>query len=91
MPFQILYPAAIPGMPARYVPDAAPLVAAFSQRQGRIMQLVLGRIGGLAAPWSTAAPVAQGGPFPVILYLPGVTGYMQQPLVQFFLPPKKTP
>ena len=77
MPFQILYPAATPGTPASYVPYAAPLVAAFSQRQGRMMQLVLGRIGGLAAPWSAAAPVAQGGALPVILYLPGATGYMQ--------------
>ena len=77
VPFQILYPASGPGDPARYVPDAQPLVTALASRQGSMARLALMQLGGLAAPWSKNSPPVQGEPFPVILYLPGVTGYMQ--------------
>jgi pimeloyl-ACP methyl ester carboxylesterase len=40
-------------------------------------RILLGRIGTLPAPWTDAAKPQVGGPWPVILYLPGVTGYMQ--------------
>ena len=77
VPFQMLYPAETPGEAAAYVPDAAPLIDAITQGRGWMARLFLGQIGNLTAPWMHAAKPAAGGPFPVIIYLPGVTGYMQ--------------
>lgn len=77
VPFQMLYPAKAPGNPAFYMPDAGPSIAAIAKSHGWISRLVLGQIGGLPAPWTEAAEPAAGGPFPVIISLPGVTGYMQ--------------
>ena len=77
VPFQMLYPAASPGVPALYVPDAEPVLDALADSHGWIFRVLLGQIGTLAAPWTEAAKPAPGGPFPVIISLPGVTGYMQ--------------
>ena len=77
VPFQMLYPAGAKGAKAAYVPDAPDLIAAISRDHGWMARLLLGRIGSLDAPWTEAATPASGGPWPVILYLPGVTGYMQ--------------
>lgn len=77
VPFQMLYPAGIPGAPAVYVPDAEPMIDALADSHGWIFRILLGRIGTLAAPWTDAAKPAAGGPFPVVIFLPGVTGYMQ--------------
>ncbi len=44
---------------------------------GSIFLFLLGQIGTLEAPWTGAAAPATGGPFPVIISLPGATGYMQ--------------
>jgi pimeloyl-ACP methyl ester carboxylesterase len=77
VPFQMLYPAKAKGTKAAYVPDAAELIAAISRDHGWTARLLLGRIGTLVAPWTAAATPASGGPWPVVLYLPGVTGYMQ--------------
>ena len=77
VPFQILYPASAPGRAVRYVADAEPVLAAIELNQGRLVGRALGRIGMLAAPWTEGARPSTGGPFPVVIYLPGVTGYMQ--------------
>lgn len=77
VPFQMLYPADSPGAPATYMPDAGPVIDAVADSHGWIFRVLLGQIGTLAAPWTEAAQPAQGGPFPVIISLPGVTGYMQ--------------
>lgn len=77
VPFQMLYPASAPGTPLQYLPNAGPQLDAIVTIHGRMSHLLLGRIGALAAPWTDAAKPSGGGPFPVILYLPGVTGYMQ--------------
>lgn len=76
VPFQILYPASTAGRAVPYVPDAEPVVAALKRNQGRL-GLALARIGKIAAPWTAGARPRTGGPFPVVIYLPGVTGYMQ--------------
>ena len=77
VPFQMLYPAASPGAPASYMPDAGPVIDAVADSHGWIFRVLLGQIGTLAAPWTDAAAPAKSGPFPVIISLPGVTGYMQ--------------
>ncbi len=77
VPFQILYPAASPGVPSLYVPDAGAVVDALSASHGWIFRVLLGQIGTAAAPWTDAGEPAASGPFPVIISLPGVTGYMQ--------------
>jgi dienelactone hydrolase len=77
VPFQILYPASVAGTYAPYVPDAGPQIDAIAKSHGWMSWVMLGRIGTLAAPWTNAAMPSAGGPFPVIIYLPGVTGYMQ--------------
>jgi pimeloyl-ACP methyl ester carboxylesterase len=77
VPFQILYPASEPGLPAPYVPNAEPVTAALNRNQGVLVGLALARIGTLTAPWTAAARPRNDGPFPVVLYLPGVTGYME--------------
>ena len=77
VPFQILYPASAPGRPARYIPDAGPVLAAIERNQGRLMGRALARIGSITAPWTEGARQRANGPFPVVIYLPGVTGYMQ--------------
>ena len=77
VPFQILYPAREAGSQADYLPDAGPQIDAMVQRHGWISRAFLGGMGRLRAPWTDAAQPAAGGPFPIILYLPGVTGYMQ--------------
>ena len=77
VPFQMLYPAASAGTPALYMPDAGPVIDAVADSHGWIFRVLLGQIGTLAAPWTEAAQPAAGGPFPVIISLPGVTGYMQ--------------
>lgn len=77
VPFQILYPAASPGAPSLYVPDASAVIDALAASHGWIFRVLLGQIGTLEAPWTDAAAPATGGPFPVIISLPGVTGYVQ--------------
>lgn len=77
LPFQILYPASVAGTYAPYLPDAGPQIDAIAKSHGWLFRVILGRIGTLAAPWTNAAMPSAGGPFPVIIYLPGVTGYMQ--------------
>ena len=77
VPFQMLYPAAVAGAYAPYMPDAEPQIDAIVKSHGWMSRVLLGRIGTLGAPWTDAAKPVAGGPFPVIIYLPGVTGYMQ--------------
>ncbi len=77
VPFQMLYPASSAGTYAPYMPDAGPQIDAVAKSHGWMSRVLLGQIGTLAAPWTDAAKPSAGGPFPVILYLPGVTGYMQ--------------
>jgi hypothetical protein len=77
VPFQMLYPASVPGTYAPYMPDAGPQIDAIAKSHGWMSRALMGQIGTLAAPWTDAAIPAAGGPFPVIIYLPGVTGYMQ--------------
>lgn len=77
VPFQILYPASAPGNAVRYVPDAEPVLAAIERNQGRLVGRALARIGTITAPWTEGARPRANGPFPVVIYLPGVTGYMQ--------------
>ena len=76
VPFQILYPASGAGRAVPYIPDAEPVVAALKRNQARL-GLALARIGKIAAPWTAGARPRTDGPFPVVIYLPGVTGYMQ--------------
>jgi pimeloyl-ACP methyl ester carboxylesterase len=59
-----------------YVPDAKPVIAAFARNQGRL-GLALTRIGKITAPWTANAQPRGKGPFPVVIYFPGATGYMQ--------------
>ncbi len=77
VPFQILYPASAPGRAVPYVPHSEPVTTAIAGTQGRLVGLALKRLGKITAPWTVAARPREGGPFPVIIYLPGVTGYMQ--------------
>lgn len=77
VPFQILYPASTPGTHATYMPEAGPQIDAIVKNHGWMSRVLFGQIGTLAAPWTDVAEPSLGGPFPVILYLPGVTGYMQ--------------
>ena len=77
VPFQLLYPARSQGAYAAYMPDAGPQIDAFTRMHGWMFRGLIGRIGSLEAPWTDAAEPAAGGPFPVVIYLPGVTGYMQ--------------
>ncbi len=77
VPFQLLYPATAPGTIAAYVPDAGPQIDAIVKSHGWLSGVLLGQTGALAAPWTDVAKPAAGGPFPVLIYLPGVTGYMQ--------------
>ncbi|MDP3960087.1 MAG: hypothetical protein Q8Q26_08515 [Pseudorhodobacter sp.] len=77
VPFQILYPASAPGTHAFYLPDAGPQIDAIAKSHGWMSRVLLGQIGTLAAPWTDAAKPSPRGPFPVIIFLPGVTGYMQ--------------
>jgi hypothetical protein len=77
VPFQMLYPASTPATEAAYMPDAGPQIDALSRMHGWMFRGLIGRIGFLAAPWTDAAQPSAGGPFPVVIYLPGVTGYMQ--------------
>jgi hypothetical protein len=77
VPIQILYPASTPGTYAAYMPEAEPQIDAIVKSHSWISQVLLGQIGTLVAPWTDTAVPSAGGPFPVIIYLPGVTGYMQ--------------
>lgn len=77
VPFQILYPASTPGRSALYVPDAEPVAMALKRNQRVLGGLALARIGKIQAPWTTGARPLTHGPFPVVIYLPGVTGYME--------------
>lgn len=77
VPFQILYPACAPGRAVPYVPDAEPVLAAIERNQGRLIGRAFARIGTITAPWTEGARPRANGPFPVVIYLPGVTGYMQ--------------
>ena len=76
VPFQILYPASRAGHTVGYVPNAGPVIAALKHSQERL-GLALARIGTITAPWTANARPRADGPFPVVIYLPGVTGYMQ--------------
>ena len=77
VPFQMLYQATAPGTYTAYVPDAGPQLEAMIETHGWAFGILFGRIGTLAAPWTNNAMPVSGGPLPVIIYLPGVTGYMQ--------------
>lgn len=77
VPFQILFPASAPGRFVRYVPDAQPVVAAIERNQGWFVGRALAQLGTITAPWTEGACPSAGGPYPVVIYLPGVTGYMQ--------------
>ena len=77
VPFQILFPASAPGHAVPYVPNAEPVTAGLKRNQRILGGLALARIGKITAPWTTGARPRTGGPFPVVLYLPGVTGYME--------------
>ncbi len=77
VPFQILYPASAPGRAVRYVPDAEPVLAAIERNQGRLVGRALARMETITAPWTEGARPRANGPFPVVIYLPGVNGYMQ--------------
>ncbi len=77
VPFQILYPASAPGRAVAYMPDARPVTSAIARTHGQLVGLALKRLGKITAPWTVGARPRTGGPFPVVLYLPGVTGYMQ--------------
>lgn len=77
IPFQILYPASAAGQAVAYVSDAEPLTAALKRNQPLVGGLALARIGRMNAPWTTGARPLTDGPFPVVVYLPGVTGYME--------------
>jgi hypothetical protein len=77
IPLQMLYPASAAGTPALYLPHAEPQVDAIVKTHGWMSRVLLGQFGTLVAPWTNAAKPLAGGPYPVILYLPGVTGYMQ--------------
>lgn len=77
VPFQILYPATAPGTHTGYMPDAGLQIDAMVENHGWIFGILLGQIGSLAAPWTDLAMPASGREFPVVIYLPGVTGYMQ--------------
>lgn len=77
VPFQILYPARAPGGHAFYVPDAGPLIDATVKSHGWMSRVALRQIGSLSAPWTDSAKPSANGPLPVVIYLPGVTGYMQ--------------
>lgn len=77
VPFQILYPASVLGRAVRYMPDAEPILAAIDRNQGWLMGRALARIGMIAAPWTEGARPRTNGPYPVVIYLPGLTGYMQ--------------
>ena len=76
VPFQILYPASTAGHTVAYVPNAEPVIAALKHNQGGL-GLALARLGTIMAPWTASAQPRTDGPFPVVIYLPGVTGYMQ--------------
>ena len=77
VPFQILYPASVPGRSVRYVADAELILAAMERNQGWLVRRALARIGTVAAPWTEGARPRTERPYPVVIYLPGVTGYMQ--------------
>lgn len=77
VPFQILYPASAPGRPVPYVPNSEPVATALNRNQRVLGGLALARIGKITAPWTAAARPRTDGPFPVVLYIPGVTGYME--------------
>lgn len=77
VPFQILYPASAPGRTVAYVPYAKPVTQAIERNQGRLLGMALNRIGKIAAPWTLDAHPRRDGPYPVVIYLPGVTGYME--------------
>lgn len=77
VPFQMLYPASALGTYAPYMPEAEPQISAIGKSHSWMFRVLLGQIGVLEAPWTDTAVPSGGGPFPVIIYLPGVTGYMQ--------------
>lgn len=77
VPIQMLYPASTPGTYAAYMPEAEPQIDAIVKSHSWMSRVLLGQIGTLVAPWTDTAVPSEGGPFPVIIYLPGVTGYMQ--------------
>lgn len=77
VPFQMLYPARTHGGHAFYVPDAGPLIDATVKSHGWMSRVALGQMGELSAAWTDAAEPSAVRPLPVVIYLPGVTGYMQ--------------
>lgn len=77
VPIQMLYPAITPGTYAAYMPEAEPQIDAIVKSHSWMSRVLLGQIGTLVAPWTDTAVPSVDGPFPVIIYLPGVTGYMQ--------------
>lgn len=77
VPFQILYGAASPGAPSAYAPDAAATLAVMARERGLLPRLALGALPRLLAPWTKDASPVAGAEMPVVLYLPGATGYAQ--------------
>ena len=78
VPAQILYPIskAAAGR-AAYVAHPQATLQNMSRIHGRLLATALTGIARLDAPWSTARAPAAAGRLPVIVYLPGVTGYRE--------------
>ena len=78
VPAQILYPIskAASGR-APYMSHAPANLENMSRIHGRFLAILLKGLARLDAPWSTARAPAAAGRLPVIVYLPGVTGYRE--------------
>ena len=78
VPAQILYPIskAASGR-APYMSHAPANLENMSRIHGRFLAILLTGLARLDAPWSTARAPAAAGQLPVIVYLPGVTGYRE--------------
>lgn len=78
VPAQILYPIS-KGAAGRapYVAHPRATLANISRIHGGLLATLLKGIARFDAPWSTARASAAAGRWPVIVYLPGVTGYRE--------------
>lgn len=78
VPAQILYPIAkAASARAPYVAHPGETLANMARIHGGLLATMLKGIARLDAPWSTARAPAVTDQLPVILYLPGVTGYRE--------------
>lgn len=78
VPAQVLYPIAKAASAlSPYVAHAPVTLANMSRIHGRLLTTMLKGITRLDAPWSTARAPAANDRLPVILFLPGVTGYRE--------------